>query len=92
MELAEPAEATAVSSLLDGGIIGIPGEDDAAPSNQTATEQGKLLLEVRAEPAIATQGSGFWLWMAADNLRLAARNGVASAAELLAMKPAGRLQ
>lgn len=93
VELGEPAEASAVSAALDGGVIGIPaGEDDVAPSNQAATEQGKLLLELRAEPGIATGGSGFWLWMAADNLRLAARNGVASATELLAMKPAGRLQ
>ncbi|HEY4357965.1 MAG TPA: Asd/ArgC dimerization domain-containing protein [Acidobacteriaceae bacterium] len=92
VELGEEAAIPAISALLDGGVIGIPDSDDVAPSNQAATEQGKLLLQLRAEPAITTQGSGFWLWMAADNLRLAARNGVASATELLAMKPGGRLQ
>ncbi len=74
-------------SALQGGIV--VAEEDTAPSNQAATESGDLMVRVDAD---ADPGKAYWLTMAADNLRLAARNALAAALELLALRPAARVQ
>lgn len=75
---------------LHGGVV--LAEDDTEPSNLAATESSDLLISVQAEAAESQAAQGFWLWLAADNLRLAARNGVASAMELMALRPTDRVQ
>jgi len=63
--------------------------EDGAPNNATANEQETMQASLRS---VAT-GDGVWLWLVADNLRLPARNAVACAGELLAMRSAaGRVQ
>jgi aspartate-semialdehyde dehydrogenase len=42
----------------------------------------------QAGSAGGSEGSAFWLWMAADNLRLVARAAASCAAELAALRPA----
>jgi aspartate-semialdehyde dehydrogenase len=59
--------------------------EDESPSNEIVAGKGEVLVRVTA--ASAKQGSAFWLWMAADNLRLAARNAAACALELVQLKP-----
>ena len=67
---------------LDGSDGSVVAADDPGPSNMSVIEQSQMLVSVRAE-SHAT--NGFWLWMAADNLRLSARNASACAMELIAL-------
>jgi aspartate-semialdehyde dehydrogenase len=64
--------------------------EDESPSNEIVAGRGEVLVRVTA--ASAKQGSAFWLWMAADNLRLAARNAAACAVELVQLKPTSGVQ
>lgn len=78
-----------VVKALQGGMISVVGPDEPVPSNMSVIEQAQMLVSVRAE---ASAANGFWLWMAVDNLRLAARNASACAMELVALRPAGKVQ
>lgn len=89
VRLQKAAVAEEVRSVLQGGVV--IAEAETAPSNQAATETGDLLVRVEADSDNAA-GEAFWLVMAADNLRLAARNAVAGALELAALRPAARVQ
>ncbi len=64
--------------------------EEESPSNEIAAGKGEVLVRVAA--AAAREGSAFWLWMAADNLRLAARNAAACAMELVQLKPTDGVQ
>ena len=81
-----------VQRSLNGDVVVVPESDDPSPSNQSAAQQGQVMVQVRPTAEGSNEPQGFWLWMAADNLRLAARNGVACAAELLALRPIARVQ
>jgi len=76
-----------VVKALQGGMVSVVRPDEPVPSNMSVIEQAQMLVSVRAEP-----DNGFWLWMAVDNLRLAARNASACAMELVALRPAGKVQ
>ena len=81
VETATPVEETTVRKALAGGMLLLA--EDIAPSNESAAGASEVLVSVRPE------GNGFWLWMAADNLRLAARNAAGCALELVALRPPG---
>jgi aspartate-semialdehyde dehydrogenase len=66
--------------VKDGQMV----EEDSA-GNQMAVGRGEVLFRLGSEQASETDS--FWLWIAADNLRLAARNAVACALELIEQKP-----
>ena len=74
-------------SALKGGIV--VTDPDTVPSNQAAAESGDLLVGVQAD---TNRTDAFWLVLAADNLRLSARNAVEAALELAALRPAARVQ
>lgn len=78
-----------VVKALRGGMVSVVGPDEPVPSNMSVIEQPRMLVSVRTEPSAE---NGFWLWMAVDNLRLAARNASACAMELVALRPAGKVQ
>jgi aspartate-semialdehyde dehydrogenase len=80
VELGADAVQGDVEAALQGGLVSVVDAGDDGPSNLSATEQGQLLVSVRAD------GRGFWLWMAVDNLKLAAQNAAACASELVAAK------
>lgn len=63
--------------------------DDPAPSNESVAGKDEVLLSLMT--AKAKEGSAFWLWMAADNLRLVARNAAACAMELAELRPTSRV-
>jgi aspartate-semialdehyde dehydrogenase len=65
-------------------------QEEESPSNEIAAGKSEILLRLTA--AGSKKGSAFWLWMAADNLRLSARNAVACALELLPLKPTTGVQ
>lgn len=88
-DLAKPASEEEVRNAVGGGVV--QAEGDTEPSNLSAIESGDMLFSVekeRCEPS----GTAQWLWLAADNLRFAARNAVAAAMELAALRPAGGVQ
>lgn len=87
VKLAAGASVEALRSALNGGVI--VAAEDTQPSNQAATESGDLLISVEADSA---EGTSFWLVLAADNLRLAARNALSAAQELAALRPGTRVQ
>lgn len=79
----------AVRDTLHGGVI--QAEDDTVPSNTAVVESGDMLLTLRPDSGDA-EGNFWWLWMAADNLRLGARVAVAAALEMAALRPVNTMQ
>ena len=79
----EALEAALASEHLD-----LVTEESDPPSNLSAAGQGQILLRIRP----AGDGSTFSIWMAADNLKLAARSAVACALELTRLRPLGKVQ
>ena len=88
-EFRESVRDEEIRNALNGGVI--VAEDETAPSNIAAAESGDLLINVHADGE-GTSGTSHWLWMAADNLRLAARGAVAAAIELAALRPTTHVQ
>lgn len=88
-DLNGPTHEQEIGRALHGGIVLADGE--TAPSNLAATESGDLLVSARAD-AGKTSSNAFWLWIAADNLRLAARNALAAGLELAALRPTANVQ
>jgi aspartate-semialdehyde dehydrogenase len=60
-----------------------------SPSNVNSAGQGDILISVRRD---ASQDKGFWLWAAADNLRIAATTAVECAESMAASRPRGKIQ
>lgn len=83
-ELQGSAAEGSLRETLHGGVI--QAEDEVLPSNTAVVESGDILLTARPDAA-AADGRFWWLWMAADNLRLHARVAVAAALELAALRP-----
>jgi aspartate-semialdehyde dehydrogenase len=81
VEMPSPFEMTDVRHALAGGVLQIA--EDAAPSNESAAGAGEVLMSLQSD------ANGFWLWMAADNLRIAVRNAAGCAQELAVSRPTG---
>ena len=82
-------QAATLSKALTGEHVTIvePGED--GPSNVNAAGQGNVLISLHSD---AHNASGFWIWAAADNLKIAAISAVECAATLSTMRPLGKVQ
>ncbi len=94
IELERAVEVSTLEEALNGEHIELILEDSDSPSNLAATGQSDVLVRLRPEPG--ARGSGaitrFWLWAAADNLRLHAQNAVACALDLRRLRPKGAVQ
>jgi aspartate-semialdehyde dehydrogenase len=92
VELERPATATQMDDALRCEPIDVVGADYDPPSNISAAGQPDVLVSVRS--AIASDGAStrFWLWLAADNLKLSALNAIACANELRRLRPQGKVQ
>lgn len=67
--------------------------DDAdPPNNLNAAGQSEILARISPEVPGTSKGTRFWVWMSADNLKLAALNAIACAAELKKLRPTGKVQ
>lgn len=87
------ADAATVRKALEGGVVEVAGRGDESPSNQSVTESANVQVLVTEEVASVEEGRRtYWLWMAADNLKLTARHAVACAAELGTLRPASCIQ
>ncbi len=72
--------------------VEVASSDDEPPSNLAAAGQEQVLVRVRAADDEAGPTHRFWLWAAADNLKLTAINAVACAAEMRRLRPSGKVQ
>ena len=80
--------AVLLNALRDQKLLVLPEDESEEVSNTSASGQPSVLVRAHADES----GEGIWLWLAADNLQLAAVNGVACATELMALKPHSTLQ
>ncbi len=83
LEFLSGVEEWALRAALDGGALQF--QDEESPSNESVAGKDEILFSMAT--AKSKEGSAFWLWMAADNLRLAATNAVACAMELTDLRP-----
>lgn len=89
LELSEAANVSEIEAALAGESIDVVAEESDPPSNLSAAGQEDVMVRVR--PA-GTSGKRFWLWLAADNLKLDALNAIACANELKRLRPRGGVQ
>jgi aspartate-semialdehyde dehydrogenase len=81
-EFATPQPQGQLEAQLASLGVKIAAPDDPAPMNVSIAGESEIhLARITNDPNIA---GGVWLWGVADNLRLAATNGVRIAEELLA--------
>lgn len=93
LELERAMTAEQLSQLLGASEhIEVATSDEDAPSNLAAAGQEQVLVRVRAAEDVTGPANRFWLWVAADNLKLTAINAVACAAELRRLRPTGQVQ
>jgi aspartate-semialdehyde dehydrogenase len=85
VEMAADVAEASIRNAFRGGNWQL--EEEQSPSNESVA--GKDELQIRVVPANSQAAGMFWLWLAADNLRLAARNAAACALELAALRPMG---
>jgi aspartate-semialdehyde dehydrogenase len=89
VETASTADLEAITQALAGEHVNVTGSADEAPSNVNAAGQDAIEVSITAD---ANQPNGFWLWAAADNLRVAAANAVECAESMAASRPRGKIQ
>ena len=89
VELEASVTEEELKSALEGERVDVLLDPNEPPNNLSAAGQGNIQVRVRREGA---DGRCWWLWVAADNLRLAAVNAIACAAELGRLRPKGQVQ
>lgn len=92
LELEEEATAGEVEAALVGESIDVVADEGDPPSNLSAAGQEDIMVRVKSTGGREERGRRFWLWLAADNLKLAALNGIACANELRRLRPRGKVQ
>ncbi len=92
VELGQPASLNQVEAALAGDHIDVVSDDSDPPSNLSAAGQEDIMVRVRKDPGEGEKGTRFWIWLAADNLKLAALNAIACATELRRLRPSGKVQ
>lgn len=89
IETEQPVSAGDLAQALTGDHVIVARQAEDSPSNVNAAGQEGILVSVRRD---AERENGFWLWAAADNLRLIANTAVDCAETLMAARPKGKVQ
>lgn len=92
VELEVPATVREFEAGVQGDRVDLVGGESDPPSNLSVAGQPDILLQVRSADGEGGRGTRFWMWVAADNLRVAAANAIACAAELQRIHPHGSVQ
>jgi aspartate-semialdehyde dehydrogenase len=92
VEFAKPAALGEIEAALVGDHIDLVSGESDPPSNLSAAGQEDIMVRVRKDSGEGERGTRFWIWLAADNLKLAALNGIACATELRRLRPLGKVQ
>jgi aspartate-semialdehyde dehydrogenase len=92
VELGKPATVREFEAALSGDHIDLVSGESDPPSNLSAAGQEDIMVRVREDAGEEGRGTRFWIWLAADNLKLAALNAIACATELRRLRPLGKVQ
>jgi len=92
VEVGDPATVNQVEAALAGDHIDLVSGESDPPSNLSAAGQEDIMVRVRKDAGEDGKSARFWIWMAADNLKLAALNAIACANELRRLRPLGKVQ
>ena len=93
LELEDDCTAAQLEEALTGEWLDVVAEDSDPPSNLSAAGQEEIMVRVKRTGAAAGGvARRFWLWLAADNLKLGALNAIACANELKRLRPRGKVQ
>jgi aspartate-semialdehyde dehydrogenase len=92
VQLEKAAIVGEVEAALAGDPIDVVSGESDPPSNLSAAGQEDIMVRVRKDAGEGEKGTRFWIWMAADNLKLAALNAIACATELRRLRPLGKVQ
>jgi aspartate-semialdehyde dehydrogenase len=92
IELEQPATVAEFEAAAQGDRVDLVGGESDPPSNLSAAGQSDLLMQVSSIEVDGARGTRFWVWVAADNLKVAAANAIACANELRRMRPHGSVQ
>jgi aspartate-semialdehyde dehydrogenase len=92
VELAGTVTVEQVEAALEGEHVDVVSEESDPPSNLSAAGQEDIMVRVSKDSEDGGQSTRFWLWLAADNLKLAALNAIACATELRRLRPLGKVQ
>jgi aspartate-semialdehyde dehydrogenase len=91
-ELQAPATTEAMEAAIQGAQVDLVAAESDPPSNLSAAGQPDVLVRVSAAADGDRPSRRFWLWLAADNLKLAALNAIACSNELRRLRPQGKVQ
>jgi aspartate-semialdehyde dehydrogenase len=92
VEFGAAATLREVEAALAGDHVDLVSGESDPPSNLSAAGQEDIMVRVRKDSGNGELGTRFWLWLAADNLKLAALNAIACATELRRLRPLGKVQ
>ena len=92
VEFSELSTVAAVEAALSGDHVDVLSRESDPPSNLSAAGQEYIMVRVRKDSGDGEKGTRFWIWLAADNLKLAALNAIACATELRRLRPQGKVQ
>ena len=92
VELDGEASVGQVEAAIQGEHIDLVADESDPPSNLSAAGQPDVLVRVSAADEGRPKSVRFWLWLAGDNLKIAALNAVACANELKRQRPQGTVQ
>jgi aspartate-semialdehyde dehydrogenase len=92
VELGKTATVGEVEAALVGDHIDLVSAASDPPSNLSAAGQEDIMVRVRKDSGDGEEGTRFWIWLAADNLKLMALNAIACATELGRLRPLGKVQ
>jgi aspartate-semialdehyde dehydrogenase len=92
VELQRPATVAQMEAAAYGEQVDLVDAHSDPPSNLSAAGQPDVLLQIASAADGDAPTNRFWLWLAADNLKLAALNAIACANELRRLRPQGKVQ
>ena len=92
VEFSAAATKGEIEAALAGEHIDVVSEESDPPSNLSAAGQEDIMVRVSSGCGEGESGRSFFLWLAADNLKLAALNAIACGAELRRLRPRGKVQ
>jgi aspartate-semialdehyde dehydrogenase len=89
VELSGVADVEELSKVLAGEHVTLVLGSQEAPNNVNAAGQGDILVSVAPD---SSNTNSAWLWIAFDNLRVAATTAVECAEAMAASRPRGQVQ
>jgi aspartate-semialdehyde dehydrogenase len=89
VELETPQSVADFSQALSGEHVAVSRLPEETPNNVSVAGQEQVLVSVRQD---VQRLNGFWIWAAADNLRVQALTAIECAQRLSAARPKGKVQ